>query len=87
LTRTAGAEIVSAKLFLQQLVAVDNPFSTLNLHFRWESFTAFAHRLKKMAVRRIVRGLFVAWYTSELVRVAVTDTCSSERFTGIKPED
>ena len=49
-------------------------------------FTTLAHRLKKMAVRRIVRGLFVAWYTSDRVRVAVTDTGTSERFTGIKPE-
>jgi len=66
LARAAAAEIVSAELFLQHIVAVDNPFATLNLRFRWPLFNsgggtaAFDHRLKRMAVRRIARGLCVA---------------------------
>lgn len=35
---------------------------------------------KKMAVRRIVRGSYVAWYTSNWVRVAASDTGCLEWF-------
>ena len=45
--RTAGAEIISSQLFFQQLVAVDDPQSTLDLRFGRESPTPLTHRLEK----------------------------------------
>tara|TARA_R110002020_G_scaffold15684_10_gene56160 strand:- start:3211 stop:3441 length:231 start_codon:yes stop_codon:yes gene_type:complete len=51
LAGTAGAEVVSAELFFQNFMAVDNSQAPFDLLFGRISPTAFAHRLKKMAVR------------------------------------
>ena len=52
---TARAEIVSAELFLKDLVAMDDPFATLHLRFGREAFATLAHGLKKMTVHQSLR--------------------------------
>jgi len=52
---TAGAQIIAAQLFFQQLVAMHDPRTPLDLVFGRKTFAAFAHRFKKTVFRQIRR--------------------------------
>jgi hypothetical protein len=47
LAGTTGAELVSADLLQEFLVAVDDPDATLHLRLGRKAFASFAHRLEK----------------------------------------
>jgi hypothetical protein len=49
LAGTAGTGIVSAELFFEQLIAVDEPLAAFDLRFRRKTTPPFAHGLEKKA--------------------------------------
>jgi hypothetical protein len=50
LERTAWAEVVPAKLLLEQLRAVYDPLAAFDLGFGWETPAALAHGLEKNGI-------------------------------------
>jgi len=64
LRRTAGAEVVAAQLFFQELVPMDHAHPAFDVRFRWEAPTSFAHRLESIPVRLCQRS---AWSTSRVL--------------------
>jgi hypothetical protein len=45
--RAAGTRIVSAKFFYEFLIAMDDPETSLDMGFRWESFAALTAALER----------------------------------------
>lgn len=61
-TRT---QVVAAEFFLQQFVAMHNPYTAFDVRLRWISLTAFTHQLTRFLVEK-----------SYLVRLSLTSVHS-----------
>ncbi len=58
--RAAGAKIVAAQLFFEELFAVNDPHASFDVHFGRIASPPFAHRLKRTPV---LGSLGTAWDT------------------------